>query len=135
MNFKEKNKRFSMPSLVASLDRWFKLFIRLRDKDKPCISCGCWYTSTNIMHAGHYHPSTHRGTRWHEKNVNGQCNSCNTYRGSNGAAYTIGLIKKYGQSVIDELAIAKARHPHFTRTDLEWMIAEYKQKAKQLRGA
>jgi hypothetical protein len=120
--------RKSIPQLQAILTRHFNHFIRLRDSGLPCISCGGF----RKLEAGHYWPSTHHGTKWHERNVNGQCKSCNEFGHGNMAGYGRGLVRRYGEGIMLELEIAKNRHPHFTRFDLEQMIEHYKLKAKEV---
>lgn len=50
----------------------FSLYIRERDKDKGCISCG-----GPVEQAGHMISRRRRATKYDERNVNGQCKSDN----------------------------------------------------------
>lgn len=70
-----------MSNLKATLDRWFSLYIRLRDSDANgfgrCISCG------KLVHykeadCGHFINRQHMNTRYDERNCNLQCRSCLT---------------------------------------------------------
>lgn len=83
---------------------WFNRFIRLRDADDPCISCG--NRNARIKYdAGHYiSAGSCTALRFDERNVNLQCsNHCNVHLSGNGTGYRLGLIKKYGGQVVDEL--------------------------------
>lgn len=71
----------------ATLDRYFSLMIRERDKDKPCIACGEIHRE---YQAGHYRMREIMATRWDYKNVNGEGSSCNQ-----------GHVRKYGIKDMD----------------------------------
>jgi hypothetical protein len=45
-------KAKSLPKLKADLQKIFNEFIRLRDKGKPCISCG---QPKDYLQAGHFY--------------------------------------------------------------------------------
>ena len=50
----------------------------------------------------------------------------------NNIGYMRGLIKKYGQAVIEELEILKHQHSHLSDFDYKVLIDLYTQKVKQL---
>ena len=80
----------------------FNAFIRERDKDEPCISCGEY----RDLCAGHYWAAgNYESVRFNEVNVNGQCEQCNGHLHGNLILYGKGLVKKYGQEEVDELDI------------------------------
>ena len=73
----------------------FNKFIRLRDKDDPCISCGRHHKGQ--YHAGHYRSvGSAPHLRFNELNVSKQCSACNNHLSGNIAQYRIGLINKIG---------------------------------------
>jgi hypothetical protein len=122
-------------NLKAKLDTLFSRYIRLRDANQygycRCISCG------KIVHwqecdAGHYVNRKHMSLRYDEKNVNAQCRSCNRFDEGNAAGYHAGLVKKYGEGVIQYLEIKKHNTAHFSSAAYEALIKEYQQKIKQL---
>lgn len=127
-----------MSKLKAKLDRVFSEYIRLRDANKDgyvkCISCG------KIIHwkesdCGHYINRAEMSTRFDEKNCNGQCRFCNRFREGNMIGYTQGLMKKYGQGILDELQVKKNRTSKLSEFEYAHLIEYYKGQVKQLKQA
>jgi hypothetical protein len=123
-------------STIAALDMVFSEYIRLRDADSSgyvrCISCG------KIIHwkesdCGHYVNRKHLSTRWNERNCNGQCRSCNRFDEGNMLGYTKGLIKKYGEGVLNELDMLKHQVSKMTEFEGKLLIKHYKVKVKELK--
>jgi len=88
----------------------FNRFIRLRDHNQPCISCGkpSINRKPRSFDAGHYIPAgggvTSSALRFCEENVNLQCHwFCNIQQSGNRTEYRKGLIRKYGEQVVDSL--------------------------------
>ena len=80
----------------------FNAFIRLRDADKPCISCGRHHTGQ--YHAGHYLSVGARPElRFEESNVYKQCAPCNNNLSGNIVLYRIALVKQFGLQLVDWL--------------------------------
>ena len=114
----------------------FSEFIRLRDSEDGvgiCISCGRFVAYPNKSgkwHAGHFYPrsTTYSYLYFDEKNVNGQCMHCNSYLEGNKQGYEEGLIKKYGDGILEELKNKKV-------TGLVGVLGhEYEELAKHYRG-
>ena len=84
---------------------WFQRWIRMRDVGKSCISCNTLLTDIRTFDAGHYYNAKSYPTLiFDEFNVNGQCkNFCNNYMSGNLIEYRKGIIKRYGQKVLDYL--------------------------------
>lgn len=121
---KEK-KLVSIPKLTAKAQKIFNAWVRRRDKDKGCISCG----TLPITEAGHYLSAGHfSALRFNEINVNGQCARCNRFLHSNAIFYRQGLIKRYGEEKVRQLenSIAIRSVKKFSRTELEFIIKTYK---------
>ena len=121
-------KERSYKTLKNALDRVFAKFIKQRDSDGVhfvCISC---YAPKPIdqFNAGHYFSRGALNIRWNEKNVNGQCISCNKWKSGNIQGYEKGLIKKYGKGVIQELEIIKYQSKKYARFEIEILIKHYK---------
>jgi len=77
-------------------------YIRLRDKNKPCISCG---TTKNIQyHAGHFRPAgNNQNLRFYTLNIHKQCSVCNNYLSANLINYRNNLIEKLGLEKVQEI--------------------------------
>ena len=61
--------------------------------------------------------------RWDEKNVNGQCAGCNTFRGGEQYRQSIGIDRKWGQGTSAELEQRAHTVVKLNRTDYEEAIA------------
>jgi hypothetical protein len=72
-------------------------------------------------------------TRYDEKNVNGQCVYCNMHLSGNIQGYREGLIKKYGEEVLQHLEIKKNNISNLGKFELSVLIDEYKDKIKELK--
>ena len=108
----------------------FNQYIRLRDKDLPCISCQRFHTGQ--YHAGHYLTTgAHPELRFDEINVHKQCSACNNYLSGNIVEYRINLINKIG---IDAVTYLESKHQpkHYTIEDIKTLKAIYKEKVKTL---
>ena len=80
----------------------FNRFIRLRDSDRPCVSCGRHHTGQ--YHAGHFLSVGARPElRFEELNVHKQCAPCNTHLSGNAVLYRKGLIAKIGIELVEWL--------------------------------
>ena len=67
----------TISKLKKELDKWFSLFIRLRDADSNglvfCFTCGCSKYYKRGMQNGHFQSRKHLATRWDEENCQPQC--------------------------------------------------------------
>jgi len=80
----------------------FNKYIRLRDQDDGCISCGS--KSASAYHAGHYRSIGSAGhLRFNEQNCHRQCAACNTHLSGNLIRYRLGLIRKIGILAVETL--------------------------------
>lgn len=126
LNKKPKTKTVvSIADLKKKVQRVFNAWIRERDKDLPCISCGKYVDN---YEAGHYIAQGSSGLlRYCEENVNNQCTNCNRWNHGNLIEYRIGLVKKIGLDLVEYLE--KNRHVSckWTREDLEKLLEKYKQ--------
>ena len=108
----------------------FNKFIRARDGQDSCISCG---TRNFIQyHAGHYRTTKAAPElRFNELNCHKQCSVCNNHLSGNLILYRKGLIKKIGIELVEYL---EGQHPakHYSIDDLKRIKAEYKLKLKDL---
>jgi len=107
-------------------------FIRLRDKDKPCISCD--KPLLNKFDAGHFYPAgSYKNLRFNEDNIHGQCVACNQHRHGNLLEYRPRLIKRIGQERLDELDRLRTIPAHFMIDELKKMKSEYLEKIRKLK--
>lgn len=117
--------------LKAKAQEYCNRYIRLRDEQNGCISCG---TMADIKYdAGHFIPAGRCiPLRYNELNIHRQCTRCNTYMGGNPTPYEAALRIKLGDEVVEWL-----KGPHepvrYRAEDYLLIIAEYKQKIKSLK--
>lgn len=101
---------------VRGFSHWAKVtqtvvnkYVRLRDIDKPCISCGKYdhdlkETPRGKWDAGHYKTVGARSQlRFNTKNINKQCVRCNGYQGGDISGQKTGIVKRFGQARLDWL--------------------------------
>jgi len=120
---------------LAKPDKWFSLYIRLRDADKEgnvtCCSCGKTFYWRDVD-AGHFIPRQHRATRYNERNVHSQCRKCNRFDNGNPAGYALFLIEKYGSGVLEELKVASHGATRWTKFEINNMAEAFKARAVEL---
>lgn len=130
--------RASVASLKKKLRKIFNTFIRLRDTDEngvgKCISCNKPIFYGDNCQAGHYEPSSivFANLDFDEVNVNGQCAHCNGFLEGNKTGYMVGLVKKYGAGVLDQLKIKRRLGCHWVAFEYEVLIGQYRAKARAL---
>jgi len=121
---------------LKTADSNFSKFIRLRDADENgmihCISCGRLVFWKNAD-AGHFIKRQHKALRFNEQNTNGQCKKCNCFEQGNDTMYAVGLVKKYGKNIINELYTAKNETIHLGEFELKVIAEHYKEKFELLR--
>lgn len=109
----------------------FNTYIRMRDKDLPCVSCG---TTNDIQyHASHFKPAGgYSYLRFDENNVHKSCSRCNSQLAGNLIPYREALIKKIGIEEVERL-----EQPNQIKTwtveEYQEIITTYRQKTKELR--
>lgn len=121
----------SRPDWLKEAQKAFNEFIRLRDKDLPCISCGRYHEGQ--YHAGHYRSvGACPELRFNEDNVHKQCSVCNNHKSGNAIEYRINLIRKIGLERVEFLE----RHDHqplkLSIDEIKELIKVYKAKCKGL---
>jgi len=116
--------------LTKQAQTLFNKYIRLRDKEKPCISCGC--INNRQFHAGHYIPVGRRPSlRFNVLNCHKQCSICNNYKSGNLAEYRISLIQKIGLKKVEWLESHTATQK-FSVEYLQRLINILKKKIKKM---
>ena len=125
-----KEKLKSQADYVKDLQTVFNTYIRMRDKDLPCVSCGVFVAEE--FHAGHYLPTTFQVLRFNEFNVWKQCSRCNTHLRGNITAYRIELINRIGLAEVEKLENKRHEISKLSIPDLKAKIVHYKAQIKIL---
>jgi hypothetical protein len=87
----------------AEAKKSFQKWVRLRDKDQPCISCG--NTKPTDWCGSHYFSAgMYSGLMFDPRNCHGACNTyCNKYLSGNLIEYRKGLVNRYGLEYVEKL--------------------------------
>ena len=120
---------------MATADKWFSRFIRLRDADENgyCTCCTCGKVDHfKSMDAGHFVNRKHRTTRFNERNVHAQCPYCNRYCEGNIPEYSIFMEKEYGKGIIEEMIDLKNKTIKMGAMQIQAISDEYREKTKAL---
>ena len=126
----------TISKLKKELDKWFSLFIRLRNASKDGI-VECWTCGKTAhykkMHAGHFMSRKHHATRWNEENVQVQCPRCNLF--GQGEQYTFGKLidVRIGEGKSEELQELSRTTVKYMRHEYEDMIKFYKEKVNAIK--
>lgn len=89
-----------LPWLITKCQESVNEYIRLRDKDETCISCGKY----KELQAGHFYSAGHNQClRFNEDNIHGQCVQCNMHLNGNLLEYRKGLIRRYNEDFVTKL--------------------------------
>ena len=109
----------------------FNTFIRTRDHDQPCISCGRFHTGS--FDAGHYRSvGAAPAYRFNENNCHKQCVPCNQHKGGNIVEYRIRLVEKIGRFAV-ELLEQEPPPAKYSIEDAQAIKKLYMAKTKQLK--
>lgn len=101
----------------------FNEWIRWRDRDEPCISCGRHHKGAHD--AGHYRTvGSNPALRFNEDNCHKQCVPCNRDKHGNAVEYRLRLLDKIGP---ERLAVLEGPWPaaHLSRDDLIELQKKY----------
>lgn len=134
---KETKNRQGLTTLIKSVAKVCHEYIRLRDVNKPCISCGTQYK--NDFDAGHFYSAgKFSNLKFNEFNINGQCIQCNRFNEGNEANYRINLPERIGLNALDELDFLAAEYKKqssfkWDKEDLKEIKSYYKNKIKKLK--
>lgn len=87
---------------LAEAQQAVNAWVRWRDRDLPCISCGA--EQAKQWHAGHYLSRGARpDLRFDLANIHKQCSQCNDHLSGNIARYRPALIAKIGADEVARL--------------------------------
>ena len=107
----------NVPKLKKEAQHAFNRYIRQRDAQQPCISCGAPPPDLSALHAGrdagHYRSTGSADhLRFHEDNCHAQCVSCNQWGAGKAVEYRMGLIQRIG--------IERTNALEFNRDFVKW---------------
>ena len=127
----EKEKTNEMKEGLLTVTDYFKkaktefqIFIRNRDKNKPCISC---LKPAKKSNAGHFFDSIRfKNVAFNEHNCNIQCEPCNRNLSGNLLKYRENLILKIGLENFRILEEESEIEKKYTIEELKEIIIKYK---------
>jgi len=111
----------------------FNAWVRARDADQPCISCGRFHQGKND--AGHYRTvASAPELRFEPLNCHLQCSPCNTHKSGDIVNYRINLLQRIGAE-----QVAWVEGPHepkkYTVDELKALTAHYRALTRNLKRA
>lgn len=127
-----KTKPQPLPVLLKKTQAQFNLYIRLRDKDKPCVSCG----SPKIEQASHFYSvGMHSALRFNEDNCHASCLRCNYFLSGNLIPYRAELLRRIGPErlMLLESTATRSRIHKWTAFELEQLLTTFRNKIKELK--
>lgn len=110
----------------------FNAWVRERDADQPCISCGRHHQGK--YDAGHFRSvGSNPALRFEPLNCHKQCVPCNQHKSGNAIEYRIGLVARIGA---DKVAWLEGKHEpkRYSIDDLKAIKALYRNLLRELRG-
>jgi hypothetical protein len=120
----EKNRKLS--DYEADAKKVYQAWIRKRDENLPCISCG--KTTDNCWQGSHYFDANRfSGLIFDERNCHKSCEQCNKFHHGNLIGYRIGLVSRYGEEfvkTIENESDAKRKYK-YTREELTEIKNKY----------
>lgn len=126
-----KEKLKTKSDWLRDLQKVFNKYIRLRDKNKPCISCN--KPLVGKYDAGHFFTvGAYPNIRIHEDNVHGQCVECNQHKHGNTSEYGLNLPLRIGKERFANLLEARNKPLNISIPEIKEKISYYKDKIKQL---
>ena len=126
-----KEKLKSRADHAKDTQQAFNEWVRLRDADLPCVSCGRHHDGQ--YHAGHWRSvGANPELRFEPLNVWKQCAPCNTHLSGNLVNYRLSLLQLIGPEKVDWL---EGPHPACKHTveEIKTIKAEYRAKTRELK--
>ena len=126
----------TISKLKKELDKWFSLYIRLRESEEGLVQC---FTCNKVSHYksgmqnGHFQSRKHLATRWDEENCQVQCVGCNMFKAGEQYKFSVALDSKYGEGKAEELEFLARTIMKVSRIDYEEKISYYKDLVEKLK--
>ena len=120
-----KDNTTTLSQLEESAKKSFQKFIRLRDKNLPCISCNKFVGDPS---GGHYFAAgIYSGMIFNENNCHLQCNNhCNKQLSGNLLEYRKGLVLRYGLKYVNDLESISNENRNYKYTKAELIAKKIK---------
>ena len=119
----------TISKLKKELDKWFSLYIRLRDATDmgvvQCFTCDKIAHYKSGMQCGHFQSRRFMATRYDERNQI-QCVKCNMFEQGEQFKFGLNLDAKYGLGTAEELQLKARQTFKMSRVDYEEKITYYK---------
>lgn len=125
---KKAKKPVNLSRLTKKAQDIFNAYIRQRDSKDGYFTCiSCFKTlPVKTMNAGHYVPVKGGSfLRFHEDNVNGECQHCNGFDDFHLIGYRKHLLLKIGKKRVEWLEDNKNKVHKWYKDDLEDIITYY----------
>lgn len=117
--------------LKKELDKWFSLYIRLREATEEgmvqCFTCGKVSNYKIGMQCGHFQSRVNLSTRYDEQNCQVQCVACNMFKQGEQYKFALRLDGKYGDGTAEQLEFKSRQSIKFTREEYMENISYYKE--------
>jgi len=129
-----KINKSSRKTRLAAADKWFSIYIRLRDSKQGvirCITCNSIKSWRNID-CGHYQKRSKMSTRYDEENCHAQCRACNQYHSGRDDIFARNIDLKCGADTAETLRIKAKKLKKYTNIELYLIEQEYREKALKL---
>ena len=132
----EKPGRHKIKRTTA--DRWFSLYIRLRDITSGeycrCVTCNKPVHWRYEAECGHYATREKQTTRFNEQNSHAQCKACNNFGKGEQAKHGFAIDRIYGPGTAEKLInLSEIRGQKIhTSVSLKYIVKEYRLKAQKL---
>ena len=127
----------TISKLKKELDKWFSLYIRLRDATDEgmvqCFTCGSVKYYKSGMQCGHFQSRRYLPTRFDEQNCAPKCVACNMFRGGEQYKFALNLDAKYGEGTSEKKQEEATQMIKFARWWYEDKISYYKETVKNLK--
>ncbi|HGN2206130.1 TPA: recombination protein NinG [Pseudomonas aeruginosa] len=130
-----KEKLKSRAEHLKECQAIFNQYIRLRDANKPCVSCGRPATWDGQWHASHYRSvGSTPALRFNPLNVHRACSICNSHLSGNIMGYRPELVRRIGEEAV--LALEGPHEPlKLTIEDIKALKAKFRARVRELKAA
>ena len=99
----KKPKKKGLKYWITKVDKYFHLYIRMRDTDKNG-NCKCFTCDADLefkrTQAGHFISRSLKATRWDERNVKVQCARCNNWMEGRQFEFSLKLGMKLSKGLL-----------------------------------